>query len=89
MAELGDHAARYHREAAALARELDVEVVAVGELARLYQTGEWADGADAAVDRARELLRPGDTVLVKASRSVGLEGVAPALANRARTWSES
>jgi UDP-N-acetylmuramoyl-tripeptide--D-alanyl-D-alanine ligase len=89
MAELGDHAARYHREAAALARELGVEVVAVGELARLYEAEDWTDGPDAAVDRVRELLRPGDTVLVKASRSVGLEGVAPALANRARTWSES
>jgi UDP-N-acetylmuramyl pentapeptide synthase len=29
----------------------------------------------------RELVGPGDAVLVKASRAVGLEGIAPALAN--------
>ena len=30
---------------------------------------------------ARELVEPGDAVLVKASRSVALEGIAPTLAN--------
>jgi UDP-N-acetylmuramoyl-tripeptide--D-alanyl-D-alanine ligase len=37
-----------------------------------------ADAAEAAA-LARELLRPGDTVLVKASRGVGLEVVAQGL----------
>jgi UDP-N-acetylmuramoyl-tripeptide--D-alanyl-D-alanine ligase len=35
--------------------------------------------AQAAVDLLRSELRPGDVVLVKASRSVGLESVAQAL----------
>ena len=35
--------------------------------------------AQAAIDLLRSELRPGDVVLVKASRSVGLEGVAAAL----------
>jgi UDP-N-acetylmuramoyl-tripeptide--D-alanyl-D-alanine ligase len=35
--------------------------------------------AQAAVDLLRSELRPGDVVLVKASRSVGLESVATAL----------
>jgi UDP-N-acetylmuramoyl-tripeptide--D-alanyl-D-alanine ligase len=81
MAELGDHAERYHREVGELARELGVDVLAVGELARAYGARAWVPDAASAVSAARELVRPGDAVLVKASRAVGLEGIAPALAN--------
>jgi UDP-N-acetylmuramoyl-tripeptide--D-alanyl-D-alanine ligase len=35
--------------------------------------------AQAAVDLLRSELRPGDVVLVKASRSIGLESIAEAL----------
>ena len=83
MAELGEHAERYHREIGVLARELGIEVVAVGELARGYGADTWLPDATAAVAATRELLRPGDAVLVKASRALALEGVAPALANEA------
>jgi UDP-N-acetylmuramoyl-tripeptide--D-alanyl-D-alanine ligase len=89
MAELGDTAEAYHEELAALARSLDVRLVAVGDIARLYGAPDWVPDAAAAVERLWALVRPGDTVLVKASRSVGLEGVAPALANRGGAWSES
>ena len=34
-------------------------------------------------------LRPGDVVLVKASRSAGLEGIADEIANFADAWSPS
>ncbi len=81
MAELGEHEERHHRELAELAGELGIEMVAVGELARLYGTDAWEPDAPAALATARALVRPGDAVLVKASRSVGLEGIAPALAN--------
>jgi UDP-N-acetylmuramoyl-tripeptide--D-alanyl-D-alanine ligase len=81
MAELGAEAERYHRELGALARELDIDVLAVGELAKGYGAEEWSPDADSALRRVRELVRPGDAVLVKASRAVGLEGIAPALAN--------
>jgi UDP-N-acetylmuramoyl-tripeptide--D-alanyl-D-alanine ligase len=84
MAELGEHAERYHREIGELARELGVEVLAVGELARGYGADAWVPDAEAATRAARELVRAGDAVLVKASRSVGLEGIAPALANGTR-----
>ena len=83
MAELGEHAERYHGELGELARELGIEVVAVGELARGYGADTWVPDAAAAVAAARERLRPGDAVLVKASRALALEGVAPALANEA------
>jgi UDP-N-acetylmuramoyl-tripeptide--D-alanyl-D-alanine ligase len=76
MAELGEQAPLYHQEIGALVRELAVErVIAVGELARAYG-GDWEPTAAAAAARLREELRPGDAVLVKGSRSVGLEVVA-------------
>ena len=81
MAELGGHAERYHREVGELARELGIEVLAVGDLARDYGADAWVPDAASAEAAARELVRPGDAVLVKASRAVGLEGIAPALAN--------
>jgi UDP-N-acetylmuramoyl-tripeptide--D-alanyl-D-alanine ligase len=81
MAELGEYEERHHREIAELAGELGIEVLAVGELARGYGAGAWEPDAAAALAAARALVRPGDAVLVKASRAVALEGIAPALAN--------
>jgi UDP-N-acetylmuramoyl-tripeptide--D-alanyl-D-alanine ligase len=78
MAELGAETARYHREIAGLLGDLD-HVIAVGELARGYGTEDWVPSADEAASRLQELLRPGDVVLVKGSRSVGLERVAQKL----------
>jgi UDP-N-acetylmuramoyl-tripeptide--D-alanyl-D-alanine ligase len=78
MAELGPEALRYHEEIGAVAENVDV-VVGVGELARGYAPDEWVATAAEAVEVARELVRPGDAVLVKGSRSVGLEAVAEAL----------
>lgn len=76
MAELGDGASGYHEEIGALVRELGIEhVIAVGGLARAYG-GEWVADAAGAAERLRAALRPGDAVLVKGSRSVGLEVVA-------------
>ncbi|MGZ4292028.1 MAG: UDP-N-acetylmuramoyl-tripeptide--D-alanyl-D-alanine ligase, partial [Gaiellaceae bacterium] len=76
MAELGAEAPAYHAEIGALVRELGIEyVIAVGELARAYG-GDWVESASNASDRLRATLRPGDVVLVKGSRSVGLEVVA-------------
>ena len=75
MAELGSEASRYHREIGELLEPVD-HVIAVGELARGYGTGEWVKDADEAAERLGELLQPDDVVLVKGSRSVGLERVA-------------
>ncbi len=74
MAELGPDAALYHRELGAHARDLGVgPIVGVGELARDYAPDHWAPDADAAVPVLERLLEPGDAVLVKGSRAVGLE----------------
>jgi UDP-N-acetylmuramoyl-tripeptide--D-alanyl-D-alanine ligase len=75
MAELGADGPRYHREIGALTSELDA-VVGVGDLAREYDPTHWVPDAEAAAKLLRELLQPGDVVLVKGSRSVGLERVA-------------
>jgi UDP-N-acetylmuramoyl-tripeptide--D-alanyl-D-alanine ligase len=80
MAELGAEAPRYHREV-----EADVDVVvAVGEPARGYLEGparetHWVATREEAIALVPELVLPGDAVLVKASRAVGLEVVADAL----------
>jgi UDP-N-acetylmuramoyl-tripeptide--D-alanyl-D-alanine ligase len=89
MAELGATSAAYHRQIGALAREHEIDVVGVGEPARAYEPFVWVETAEAAVSAATELIRPGDAVLVKASRAVGLEGIAEEIANFARAWSPS
>jgi UDP-N-acetylmuramoyl-tripeptide--D-alanyl-D-alanine ligase len=78
MAELGAEGPRFHAEIGEAAAEVDV-VVGVGELARGYQPDEWAATAADAAGLVTRLLQPGDAILVKGSRSVGLEVVADAL----------
>ena len=89
MAELGETAPAYHREVGELAAELGVHVIGVGEPARAYGPAVWAPTKETAVEAARGFLRPGDAVLVKASRAVGLEGIADEITNFARAWSPS
>jgi UDP-N-acetylmuramoyl-tripeptide--D-alanyl-D-alanine ligase len=84
MAELGRTGPAYHREVGAAASELRVdELLAVGELARGYLEGgvpgRWVANVHDALRQVDELVRPGDAVLVKGSRAVGLEAVAAAL----------
>jgi UDP-N-acetylmuramoyl-tripeptide--D-alanyl-D-alanine ligase len=83
MAELGADAPRYHREIGEDAEAIDI-VLGVGELARNYEPDEWVPTAAEAVNLALGLVRPGDAVLVKGSRSVGLEVVAEALSGVGR-----
>jgi UDP-N-acetylmuramoyl-tripeptide--D-alanyl-D-alanine ligase len=79
MAELGADARRYHEEIGRAAGTVSI-VIGVGELARAYEPDAWVPTAAEAVALARDLVLPGDAVLVKGSRSVGLEIVAEALA---------
>jgi UDP-N-acetylmuramoyl-tripeptide--D-alanyl-D-alanine ligase len=81
MAELGEGAPGFHDDIGAFARALGVDViVGVGELSRRYGPDDWAPDAAGAIDLVRATVVAGDTVLVKASRAVGLEVVAEALA---------
>ncbi len=80
MAELGPGGPAYHRQVGELARELGIDrVVSVGDLARDYGGIAYPDVATLLGD-LDGLLQPGDAVLVKASRSVGLEAVVEAVA---------
>ena len=78
MAELGPEGPRYHEEVGREAEKVDI-VLGVGELSRHYAPDEWAPTAAEAVPLALALVRPGDVILVKGSRAVGLEVVAEAL----------
>ncbi len=83
MRELGPDAAAYHREIGDYARERGVELImGVGELGSEYGPDEQVADADAAADALAAVLRPGDAVLVKGSRAVGLERVAERLTGR-------
>ena len=80
MGELGTDSARYHREVGEHARAAGVDfVIGVGLLARDYDPDELvADPAEAAELLAAR-LEPRDAVLIKGSRSAGLETVAEQL----------
>ena len=78
MAELGPEGPRYHDEVGSAAEAVDV-VLGVGALARHYGPDEWTPSATEAREIALGLVRSGDAILVKGSRSVGLEVVADAL----------
>jgi UDP-N-acetylmuramoyl-tripeptide--D-alanyl-D-alanine ligase len=88
MAELGHDAPRYHEEIGRYASEVGVDLlVAVGPLARHYIDGQTeipavqtAPDVERAASLLAELLQPGDCVLVKASRAMGLEQLAEAIA---------
>jgi UDP-N-acetylmuramoyl-tripeptide--D-alanyl-D-alanine ligase len=90
MAELGPAGQDFHREIGAYAAERGVHVlVAVGGLGDGYVEGyaaageaHRAAGASEAAALLRDLIEPGDVVLVKGSRSVGLETVAESLGQR-------
>jgi UDP-N-acetylmuramoyl-tripeptide--D-alanyl-D-alanine ligase len=88
MAELGPAGPAYHVEVGKAAAAAGVAaLVAVGELGRRYLEGargvediRWAPDAEAAIAETQAVVRPGDCVLLKASRAVGLEILADALA---------
>ncbi|HEV2887285.1 MAG TPA: UDP-N-acetylmuramoyl-tripeptide--D-alanyl-D-alanine ligase [Jatrophihabitans sp.] len=94
MAELGPDAIAQHDALGRHLVGLDISaLIAVGEQARAIATGaalegsyhgesEWVPDAAAALARLGELLRPGDVVLVKGSRSAAMEVVAQALIQR-------
>jgi UDP-N-acetylmuramoyl-tripeptide--D-alanyl-D-alanine ligase len=95
MRELGDDALVEHDAIGRLAVRLDVsKLVCVGAGTRVMflaasNEGSWSEESvhvadvDEAIRLLREQVRAGDVVLVKASRSIGLERVASALLEEA------
>jgi murE/murF fusion protein len=84
MLELGDHGPAAHREVGALAKQLGIDVVALGELAREITGAEHVDSPHTAAARAFARTQPGDWILLKASRGMRLERVLDAMREGAR-----
>lgn len=85
MRELGPEAAAFHREIGEHARGHGIEVVVgVGELGEHYSPDQTVAEPESAADALAEALQPGDAVLVKGSRAVGLERVAERLTEGGR-----
>ena len=91
MLELGEREREFHREVGRHATAHDVDLLvtvgprAVAMLDEFDGEGHAVADAGEAAALLEELLRPGDTVLVKGSRGVGLEAVVEALAAGAGT----
>ena len=93
MAELGPISVEEHERIGELLVRLGIdELIAVGDDARVIAAGaereglepqhiKTCPGVDEAIGAVRDLARPGDLILVKASRAAGLERVAEALAS--------
>ncbi|MEJ5220667.1 MAG: UDP-N-acetylmuramoyl-tripeptide--D-alanyl-D-alanine ligase [Tepidiforma sp.] len=88
MAELGDFEEQEHRAAGALAAECADVLIAVGETCRVMAQAareagmaqvHWFAEKDDAARYARDILGPGDTILLKASRSQAFETIIPLL----------
>lgn len=84
MYELGEDSRELHRAVGQNGREAAELVIAVGELARDIQAGAGADcpwfpTVDEAIAALDTLIRPGDTVLVKASNAMKLGRIVQAL----------
>jgi UDP-N-acetylmuramoyl-tripeptide--D-alanyl-D-alanine ligase len=80
MAELGPGAAGYHREVGESARASGIDLlIGVGEPARDYGPDELLGTPEETAEWLAAQAEPGDTILVKGSRSAGLEAVAVAL----------
>jgi UDP-N-acetylmuramoyl-tripeptide--D-alanyl-D-alanine ligase len=100
MAELGAEAAARHEAVGKLVAQLGIaRLVVVGEAARPILDGahlegswtgqsSWVPDAVAAAEALRAQLRPGDVVLVKASRAASLERVALELTDDQRSREE-
>ncbi len=94
MLELGEGAAEHHRELGRLAAGAGVDrMLLVGELSQATRAGALeagfapehalhADEVGAAQELALGLIEPGDVVLVKGSRRIGLERVVARLVER-------
>jgi UDP-N-acetylmuramoyl-tripeptide--D-alanyl-D-alanine ligase len=81
MGELGPGGPEFHREVGAHARDAGIDVVVgVGAAAREYDPDELVADSGEAAEWLDAHLEAGDAVLIKGSRSVGMETIADELA---------
>jgi len=83
MAELGPDQDLFHAEIGEFARDVGVDLlIGVGDMARGYSPDRLVDSPEAAAALLAGLVEAGDAVLIKGSRSAGLEAVAERLTAR-------
>ncbi len=98
MLELGDYEEEGHLKVGCRTTDVAAELVAVGQLAELLARGARLCGmdpanvhavadSDAALEVLREILQPGDVILVKGSRALKMERIVAAL-SEGETWAE-
>jgi UDP-N-acetylmuramoyl-tripeptide--D-alanyl-D-alanine ligase len=81
MGELGPGSVGFHSEVGEYARSLGIDtVIGVGPEARDYRPDIFVDDPEGAAEAVRAAAGPDSVVLIKGSRSAGLEAVAEALA---------
>ncbi len=82
MGELGDDGPRYHTELAEYARPRVDLIVGVGSLAIHYQPDHWFATSDECARQIHDILRPGDTVLIKGSHFLEMGLIAETMEKR-------
>ena len=80
MMELGAEAPELHRQTGRYAGSLGIDIIACGPLSRFYTQGStggwvWFEDRHELLEALPQLIKDGDTVLVKASHSTGLDAV--------------
>ncbi len=75
MLELGKASARFHKRVGEYCHKRIDLLIAIGDQARFYQGISFNDRSQA-VDYIRQILKPGDAILFKASRAVKMEEIA-------------
>jgi UDP-N-acetylmuramyl pentapeptide synthase len=82
MLELGEHSTPEHQKAGALAKQLDIRVIALGAQAQIVASASGGVVSPDPVTAARTALdrtKAGDWILLKASRGMRLERVLEAM----------
>jgi UDP-N-acetylmuramoyl-tripeptide--D-alanyl-D-alanine ligase len=75
MLELGPDAKKYHQEIGVLARANADYVIGIGPLSENMISDFWTESRTAALKHLLEVIRPGDTILIKASHGMHLEEI--------------
>jgi UDP-N-acetylmuramoyl-tripeptide--D-alanyl-D-alanine ligase len=78
MLELGENSPALHRQAGAYAAQTGAELISCGPLSQVMG-GTWFETVPELLEALPSLIRPQDTVLVKASHAMGFEKVVAAL----------
>jgi len=79
MGELGETSPTAHADVFAEARQMDALLITVGDAFKPHRSDRWFPDSTTATKEISTLLRPGDVVLLKGSRSTRLEKIAGAI----------